>query len=183
MNEEQWKGCPGFDGRYEVSNTGKVRSLSRLEECYRGSQRYFFRVRARELKQSPDKYGYSIVILSAEGCTHTRKVHRLVAETFLLKPSRTDQVNHKNGVKNDNREENLEWVSAKQNVLHSFQTLGRKALRGEKVAGSKLSEAQVLEIRKRAAGDETQASLAEEFNVSVMTISLIHRRVNWAWLK
>lgn len=75
----------------------------------------------RVLRPSPDTYGYMSVGLSKDGRTHTKRVHRLIAEAFLEQSSEKEwQVNHKNGDKNDNRLDNLEFVSPGDNMRHAY---------------------------------------------------------------
>lgn len=82
--------------------------------------------RRRKLKLSKvDSRGYLHVTLSLNRREVTERVHRLIAQTFIPNPKEKPQVNHKNGVKRDNRAENLEWCTASENALHSFRVLGR----------------------------------------------------------
>lgn len=114
MNE-QWKPIEGSNGMYEVSNTGKVRSLNYNKSGL-----------TRELKQKINRYGYCVVTLHIEGKQKYPTVHRLVAKAFIPNPENKPQVNHKSGVKTDNCVENLEWSTTSENVKHAFDN-GLKA--------------------------------------------------------
>lgn len=75
----------------------------------------------RKLKQSKRGNGYLCVTICNEYGRKTRNVHRLIIETFISNPDNKQQVNHKNGIKNDNRIENLEWVTQSENTIHAIE--------------------------------------------------------------
>lgn len=105
---EEWKPIPGFTN-YFVSNLGRVLSFAQSKPKY--------------LKQLESK-GYRHVVVCNHGATHRVQVHRLVANAFCPKVPGKEYVNHINGIKSDNRAENLEWVTAKENIAHARDTLG-----------------------------------------------------------
>lgn len=105
MNIEIWKCINGYDGKYQISSNGRVRSLNfnKTEETV-------------ILKQSSDTYGYKQVTLYKNGKRKTYKVHRLVAETFISNPNKYPQVNHKDENKENNSVKNLEFCTEQYNI-------------------------------------------------------------------
>lgn len=121
MNEI-WKEIKGYEGLYEVSNTGKVRSVSHKIQSYGG--RYFM---TRPLiRKTRIVAGYVQVDLCKEGKKHEYKVHRLVAEAFIPHPSQLRFVNHKDENKINNNADNLEWCDAKYNTNYGTARSRRK---------------------------------------------------------
>lgn len=117
-----WLPVVGYEGLYSVSNTGLVRSEDRKVFSKRGVPRI---LRGRNLILRKNRTRYNIVYLSKNGVVKTRQVHRLVCDAFLKNTKCLPCVNHKNGVRHDNRVENLEWCSYSENNRHSFRVLGR----------------------------------------------------------
>lgn len=121
--DEVWKDIPGYEGLYQVSNMGEVKSLARVIER-RGNTP--MRLQERILRRRINRKGYAIVALCKESEMWNRTVHRIVAQTFIPNPNNLPEINHINGVKTDNRMVNLEWVTTKANVKHSIEVLGNK---------------------------------------------------------
>lgn len=166
---EIWKPIEGYEGIYEVSNTGKVRSLDRKSYCEKWPNGRY--ERGRELYLNLMKDGYILVSLNKNSETQWRKVHRLVAEAFIPNPESKRCVNHKNGIKSDNRVENLEWVTASENMKHAYRVLMIPRPTGGKGKPSvrrKLSREQVEAIRKDT---RTNQMIAKDYGVCQQTIS------------
>ena len=106
MNEEIWKPIKGFENLYEVSDLGRVRSLTRYKKI---------------LKPIPNKFGYGFVTLYKNKKAIRKAVHRIVAETFIPNLENKREVNHISGVKTDNRVCNLEWNTSQENRLHAIK--------------------------------------------------------------
>lgn len=109
---EEWRPVVGYEGLYEVSDRGNVRSLDMRLKCKNNS----FRIKKGvQLKPYIDEDGYCRVGLHNIEKSETKGVHRLVAEAFIPNPDNKPQVDHINGVRNDNRVENLRWFTLKEN--------------------------------------------------------------------
>lgn len=109
---EFWRSVKGFEGFYEVSNFGNVRTIPHYSN-YKGKSKRF--IQGRIKKTSLDKDGYSVVALYKGKEKKLRKVHRLVAEAFIENKDNLPQINHKDEQKTNNAASNLEWCDAKYN--------------------------------------------------------------------
>lgn len=170
MTSELWKPVKGFEGRYEVSDLGRVRSL-------------LFDPAGKVMKTSPDARGY--VRVGLQWNTH-KLVHRLVAEAFIENPDELPAVNHIDGDQRNNAVSNLEWVSHSDNMRHSWRKLDTYANRvsanprGERSTSAKLTEKQIYAIRTAyERGSHSQHSLALMYNVSKAAIYAITSRRTW----
>lgn len=115
---EIWRDIPGYPG-YQVSNVGRVRSHNKVTSTPRFPVRRW-KDRPIKVRINPST-GYDQITLWRDGEAHTLLIHRLVAEAFLGAAQDGMTVNHINGDKRDNRPENLEWVTLKENVRHAFR--------------------------------------------------------------
>lgn len=108
--DEVWKDIEGYDGKYKVSNMGNV-----LTNNYKNKKI------TKILKPSDNGRGYLGVSLYKNGKIHSKTIHKIVAEAFIDNPYNLPQVNHKDGDKNNNTVDNLEWCTAKENIRHAWK--------------------------------------------------------------
>jgi len=125
---EIWKDIEGYKGFYQVSSLGRIKSLAREKILYHGG---IYNTKEEMLTLCLTKKGYLRTYLYQNGKRETFSVHRLVLKTFVDNPFSKPEVNHKNGKKDDNRLENLEWATSSENVKHSFKELGKKFPKGK----------------------------------------------------
>lgn len=118
--KEIWKDIIGYEGIYQISSFGRVKSLDR-EEYVPGFSRRRIR-KGRILAQVKNHGGYMLVHLSRDGATRKISVHRLVAKMFIPNPDEKTTVNHIDGDKTNNMSNNLEWATMSENVSHAFRT-------------------------------------------------------------
>jgi hypothetical protein len=154
---EIWKRINGYPN-YEISTLGNVKSYA----C--GRDKLLLKIKGSN--------GYYFVNLSNKGKAYPINIHRLVAENFIPNQNDTLQVNHINGVKTDNRIENLEWVTLSENIKHAYRT-GIFKNRGEFHKMSKLNREDVNEIKKLLLSTLSQKKIAAIFNVDQAVISNI----------
>ena len=171
--KEKWKAINGWEELYEVSNLGRVKSL-------RTSGSGIVKPNLI-LKQRANRNGYLYVNLSFGGKYKTNFAHRLVGEHFVENAQGKPMINHKNGLKHDNRFSNLEWVTAKENINHArrtgLNTYIPESKSGEDGFGSVLTNKQAIEARAMyAKGGISQKKVAKKFNVSQAAISRLTRR-------
>ena len=169
MDSEEWHAIDGYDGGYEVSSFGRVRSRVRSW------------VNPKVMSPSADGDGYPQLMLVAYrgvGRRRTVKVHRLVAAVFLgpIPPGMT--VNHKDGNRRNNRVDNLELCTNAENVYHSIDMLDRR-YDGTHNPAAKLTEEQVVTIRERAARGETFVAIAADFEVTPPMVRMIATGKAW----
>lgn len=188
-----WRDIIGFEGTHKVSEEGRVLALER-EQWNTNQTGMPFKViyPEREIKACFDSHGYLQVVLRVKGKKRTARVHRLVAECFLEKPSKdlVDNccmtgtvvlVNHKDGNKTNNHFSNLEWCNSSHNQRHALSTgLKETAHRGESTAWGILKEKDVDKILSLR-GTMSQKEIGDMFGVKQITISNIFTGRSWAW--
>jgi hypothetical protein len=167
---EVWKDVIGYEGLYQVSNFGNVKSL--------GNE---FSRKERLLKLSFQSKGYLTVVLQKDTKRKMVLVHRLVAEHFIPNINNKPQVNHINGIKTDNRLENIEWVSHRENLDHAIEN--NLVLKGDKNPTSKLKENEVITIHDFLFKGVCIEVLSKRYNIAFDIISGIRSGRYWKYLK
>ncbi len=150
---EEWKSVKGYEGLYEVSSEGRIRSLGKyFTECHYGKEIVKYS-EPRFPKVVYDKNGYCKIGLIKDKKNTQYRLHILVAQAFIANPDNKPQVNHINGIKTDNRVENLEWCTPKENTIHAHKT-GLCGINGASKPVAKLDEEgnilQVFESARQA---------------------------------
>ncbi len=130
---EEWKPVPNFEESYEVSNTGRVRSFDRVRPLLsRSGNMTEKKFRGRVLYQNKNNKGYVMVYLCLYAKRKSCTVHRLVAQAFIPNPDNLPEVNHKDGDKDNNSVENLEWSTVADNRRHAFTAGLQPSRKGKK---------------------------------------------------
>ena len=173
-NIEFWKDIVGYEGRYQVSNNGNVKSLARITESRKG---VFQNKKEVILKSFDSGRGYLKYKLCSSG-EKTISAHKLVAMAFIENPENKSQINHLNGLKKDNRACNLEWCTGSENVIHSLNNNLKISQKGSEHGMSKLTEKNVLEIRK-IGRTKTLKEIGKIYNVDASSISLVLLNKIW----
>lgn len=138
---EEWKSIPGYEGLYEISSYGRVKSLDRYVKVKSKSYRL---QKGKMLSPIKNKYGYLQVFLCCNGKYKIISVHRLVALTFIPNPDNLPMINHKDEVKTNNSVDNLEWCTEKYNSNYK----GVLKRRSQRMKENGIYEKIALKIRK-----------------------------------
>ncbi len=136
--------------------------------------------KGRILTQKINRYGYVVLCIILDGIQKNVRAHRIVATCYIDNPENKPQVNHINGIKHDNRVENLEWATPSENMIHADLTGLRVMPKGELSKSSILKQSDIDEIREMyTTNDYTQQEIADIFNVSNQNISCIVNNKSW----
>jgi len=170
--EEKWKDIPGFEGYYEVSNYGRVRS-------WKGINQYSGKRKSPSIMKLRNRRGYMCVDILHQKKHHYFSVHRIVANVFVPNPKNKPEVNHIDGNKTNNSFKNFEWVTSSENQQHSFG-LGLQDCSGENNGRAKLTNKNVIRIKRLLKkGRLTHKQIAKPMGVSPATISDIKTGKSW----
>ena len=160
--QEIWKDIRGFNGKYSLSNLGSVKN----------------NITDKNLKPMKNHNGYLVVHLWNRKKMSFR-IHRIVAEMFIPNSENKKTVNHINGIKTDNRVENLEWSTSSENIKHAFDCGLNKGNCGEKHGSSKLKESDILSIRNYFNNGKKQSDIAKMYKISASQVCAIISRKKW----
>lgn len=179
-DEEVWKNVVGYEGLYEVSSHGRVRSVRRLVNRSTSVYSMSGKIRKLTLKGGHNQ-GYLLVSLCRDGHKQLCRVHRLVAEAFLEKPLGCDVVNHLDNIRDNNHYLNLEWTTMQGNSQHAVNQ-GRNHIpdKGEASVFAVHSLETVLDLRvKYKTFKDTVKDLAREEGIAYTTLLAIIKRETW----
>ena len=151
-NREIWKDVVGYEGAYKVSNLGNVKS---------------FKYNQKKLSSLSNVNGYLRVVLTINKKSTNISAHRLVALAFIPNIENKPVVNHLNGIRNDNRVENLEWCTQRDNIIHAIKTGLNKM--GKVANLTKKQEQEIRKLNKTHFKNE----IAEIYNISIYKVNKI----------
>lgn len=178
IQEEIWKDIPSLEGYYQASNLGRIKSLKRTvwnHQCYMVRKE-------RIIRQHKVKDGYMMCGITLPNVKQKLTlVHRLIGLAFHKNPENKPMINHKDGVKDNNNESNLEWATRSENAKHSFAMGLQLPRRGADNFNTKLSEEQVNEIRLRYSLGESTYKIfnSDDYKISYTNIKDIVARRIW----
>jgi len=174
MNSEEWKDIPGYEGRYQASSLGRIRSLDCIVIRSDGRKHT---VKGRIMKMPPLQSGHLHLNLRTNGITKSALVHVLVLTTFVGSCPPGMECCHENDIPSDNSLGNLSWGTRKKNM--EDRRRNGKLVVGENATGARLTSIMVREIRERVSGGETQTAVGIDFGISNSQICLIVNRKAW----
>jgi hypothetical protein len=166
---EEWRKIPGFADHYECSSLGKFRRLA-----FKTNKRPFSFPAIDIVGTWLDYKGYKKIRIKGKVCS----THRLIAKAFLPNPENLPQVNHRNGIKDDNRAENLEWCDNSGNQQHAIRT-GLKRVGSASPSATKLTEWDVTNILLYASRWPRPKKIYKKFGISRGFMGQVLRRKKW----
>lgn len=166
IKNEIWKNIQGYEGYYQISNYGKVKSLKFNKE--------------KILKPGLTSNGYLQITLFKNNKRKKFMIHRLVGEYFIPNPKNKPEIDHEFGDKIDNYYRHLKWVTSSENSKNAYKIKLRKPTHGEINGQSKLTKKQVLEIRNMYQKNKiTYEKIAKLYNISFQHVGDIINKRRW----
>jgi hypothetical protein len=178
LQSEEWRPVVGYEMLYAISSLGRIKQLQQTHK--------FAALTFRKIGYTRD--GYLAITLALDGKLRRYSVHRLVAAAFLGPCPLGYEVNHIDANKANPRPENLEYVTSKENKAHAkklglLKTAHLTFRKGQDSPQAKLTERDIVEIRRQLLKGIPYKAIAAQFNVTKMAISLIKRGKNWSHFK
>lgn len=155
--KEIWKDIKGYESVYQISSKGRVKSFKRNSS------------HGQILKPNLDTRGYLKVALSVFGVYKSKRIHRLVATTFINNPNNKPEVNHKDGVKTNNESKNLEWVTRLENKRHA----SKNGLVAKGKMKKRLTIDDIVEVKKMIRDGISNEKIGKKFKVTSSLVSMI----------
>lgn len=168
----KWRDVKGWEGLYQVSDLGEIRSVARIVKRSNGTVQHF---KGRLMAVGPNTEGYLVLRLSnsSMGRRQMARAHRLVADAFLANPDNLNEINHIDGNKTNNCASNLEWCTTKQNALHSIKNGLNKI--------AKLTADDAEAARHSYNAGRSCRSLAREYGIDKNNMRALLRGQTYTW--
>lgn len=181
MSREEWREIPGWEGLYMASNLGRVRSIDRtiIKKVSRNGRMATIQRKGKIISQSLDSHGYPMLNLCAGGKRSAALVHQLVLFAFVGPKPEGMESRHLDGVRSNNRIENLCWGTALENAADKKRHGTEVVICGERHGRAKLNADDVRQIRRDADAGRSYASIGREHCISAPQIRQIAVRSAW----
>ena len=175
---EVFKDIKGYEGLYQISNLGRVKSVGRYVIRKSGIEHLRKCWRKEIIMRLCNGYvGYKVLVLRKNNQPKTHLVSRLVALNFIPNPDNKPEVNHKNGIKSNNTVDNLEWMTSSENKIHALETGLKIIPRGEQM--SNWTKEDILKIRSMVGKGLSYTKIGKQFGMSGTNVGHIHHRRSW----